>query len=525
MKIPLKYILLVFVEGIVIMSIELLGSRIIAPFFGSSLDVWTFILALVLAAVATGYFLGGRLSTKKDKDKLLVFIFLFLSFWIGILPFLSEEIMILTTQMGIFSSLVLSSILIFFIPSFVASMIIPIVIQVLSNNKKQAGKISGLLYFISTFGGIISTLFLGFYIIQSYGIKGPLIFLSTLLLIISMYIINWKADKVLFSIFVGLYILVFSISKSYSHSSEKSSYNLIYQNEGLLGQFRIFDFKGHMGNQRLLTINNIPQNSIVNDTVINESMYNFVHTISSFSRLKPKISSTLILGMGGGSLAQEFINHEFTVDAVDIDNRYWEISQKYFNLSHKVNFFTDDARHFINVCKKKYDIVLIDVTIGEITPSHVFTSQSFKKIYEMLNDNGILFINYSWYINGEEGVSSRSIYKTLNSSGFYTYLNFQNPNDFSDIIFIGLKQKVYFSETKTFIPQNECCKKYFERTNKNLVEKLPFAEPIFLIGDEIIFDDNLSSIERMKSKYLLQNRQRTKLVVKDDFLNGIPIFH
>ena len=53
---------LAFVSGFIIMAIELLGGRILAPYFGSSIYVWGSIITVFMLSLSIGYLLGGRLS-------------------------------------------------------------------------------------------------------------------------------------------------------------------------------------------------------------------------------------------------------------------------------------------------------------------------------------------------------------------------------------------------------------------------------------------------------------------------------
>src|SRR5688500_1064332 len=55
-----------FISGGAILALELLASRIMTPYFGVSLYIWTGILSITLVALALGYWLGGRLAATRD---------------------------------------------------------------------------------------------------------------------------------------------------------------------------------------------------------------------------------------------------------------------------------------------------------------------------------------------------------------------------------------------------------------------------------------------------------------------------
>ena len=61
--------LLAFVGGFVVMSLELLGGRVLAPYFGSSIYVWGSIITIFMLSLSLGYLFGGRLSLRQPSLK------------------------------------------------------------------------------------------------------------------------------------------------------------------------------------------------------------------------------------------------------------------------------------------------------------------------------------------------------------------------------------------------------------------------------------------------------------------------
>mgnify|MGYP001369078185 CR=1 FL=1 len=55
---------LAFTGGFVIMALELLGGRVLAPYFGNSIYVWGSIITVFMLSLAVGYLIGGRLSMR-----------------------------------------------------------------------------------------------------------------------------------------------------------------------------------------------------------------------------------------------------------------------------------------------------------------------------------------------------------------------------------------------------------------------------------------------------------------------------
>ena len=61
---------MIFITGAVTLSLEVLASRIMTPYFGVSLYIWAGILSITLIFLALGYQLGGRMSQRREKDSL-----------------------------------------------------------------------------------------------------------------------------------------------------------------------------------------------------------------------------------------------------------------------------------------------------------------------------------------------------------------------------------------------------------------------------------------------------------------------
>src|SRR5512136_2222537 len=71
-----KAVLVVFVASFCTMVIELVASRIMAPYIGVSLYTWTSIIGVVLAGMSLGNFLGGAVADRRGSRATLSAIYL-----------------------------------------------------------------------------------------------------------------------------------------------------------------------------------------------------------------------------------------------------------------------------------------------------------------------------------------------------------------------------------------------------------------------------------------------------------------
>ena len=169
------------------MTIEILSAKILAPFFGNSLYVWTAVLGTTLLGLASGYFLGGKYSTKTNLKKYILVCSLLPAFLIFILPFSSQIILKQTLGLGLEVGTITASFLLLFPIIMCFGMISPLIISEISKDSNLAGKNASLIYTISTVGGILFALLTGLYFITTLGIKNTC-YLTTILLLFAILI-------------------------------------------------------------------------------------------------------------------------------------------------------------------------------------------------------------------------------------------------------------------------------------------------------------------------------------------------
>ncbi|RMF85978.1 MAG: spermidine synthase, partial [Nitrospinota bacterium] len=56
--------IVVFFAGAVLMALEIVGSRLLAPYFGSSIFVWGSLISIFLAGLSGGYYAGGVMADR-----------------------------------------------------------------------------------------------------------------------------------------------------------------------------------------------------------------------------------------------------------------------------------------------------------------------------------------------------------------------------------------------------------------------------------------------------------------------------
>ncbi len=158
---------LAFTSGFIIMSVELLGGRILAPYFGSSIYVWGSIITIFMMALSVGYLIGGRLSL--HQPSLFRYGLFFIIAAIALTPVIVfanawMDAVFVRIEDPRYGSLVASTVL-FFIPTAILGMIAPYSVRLVVESTTTSGQVAGALYFVSTLGSALGTLMTSFYLV------------------------------------------------------------------------------------------------------------------------------------------------------------------------------------------------------------------------------------------------------------------------------------------------------------------------------------------------------------------------
>ncbi len=159
--------------GAAVMSLEILASNLMSPYFGGSIYIWGSIISSFMIHFSVGYVLGGYLCKRTAKVSPLLLLLIIASIWIMLIPkihpvtgaFVSERIDDVR-----YGSLVAMNI-IFFVPVTIMAMVSPYIIGLLSLHERVTGLSAGLVLFISTMGSFLGTNITAFYLINLFPVS------------------------------------------------------------------------------------------------------------------------------------------------------------------------------------------------------------------------------------------------------------------------------------------------------------------------------------------------------------------
>ena len=163
----------VFVAGAALMGLEIAGSRVLAPVFGTSIFVWGSLITTFLASLAVGYWAGGRLADRRPEPALLATLLAAAGVILWGLFASPAWLLAISASAPLpdrFRSLV-ASLVLFAPPSVLMGMVTPFAVKLAARDLLRIGSAAGRLSAVSTAGSILGTFAMAFFLIPTFATR------------------------------------------------------------------------------------------------------------------------------------------------------------------------------------------------------------------------------------------------------------------------------------------------------------------------------------------------------------------
>ncbi|MFA6036324.1 MAG: fused MFS/spermidine synthase [Candidatus Micrarchaeia archaeon] len=402
-----KLALTVFVTGAAVMVVEVLGSRVLAPYFGSSLITWTSIISVILASLSIGYYLGGKMADRRPALEGFAFTSFLAGAFIALIPLLSRLSEILWTAFGTLWGSLFASLLFFAVPSALLGIVSPYAVRLNTERMEEVGSSAGRLYALSTVGSIVGTLAAGFYLIPNFGVKAILLGTSAVLLLLPVLLLGRRIAPV--AIAALAVVLAANIATGGGHEAGNI---VLYEADSQYYHVKVVDVPASSSrflylDRQLASGMNMSDNGL---------LFAYTkHTVLAYELVKP--DSVLFIGMGSGTEAMQLRKNfpDAKIEVAELDPLLTGISKEYFGFQEdeKMEVSTGDARNFVRNGKGKYDIIRIDVfTSQDSIPFHLTTREALGEIKARLRDDGLVVTNIISALEGPGSEFFRAEYST-----------------------------------------------------------------------------------------------------------------
>ncbi len=241
----------VFFSGLASLAVEFAGSRLLGNYFGTSNLVWASIIGLILIYLTAGYFIGGAWADRSPKYETLFEILTWGALAIGLIPIASRPILRLAAnafdqlQLGVLFGSFTAVMILFILPVTLIGTASPFAVRLAIDDAKQAGKISGRIYAISTLGSFIGTFLPVLVLIPTIGTYRTFLVISSLLLVIAL--IGIFLSKGLKSLLLHLWmpvviVLLFIFG---ANGWDKTTQGVVYETESAYNYIQVLQQDGY----------------------------------------------------------------------------------------------------------------------------------------------------------------------------------------------------------------------------------------------------------------------------------------
>jgi spermidine synthase len=430
------------------MALEIVGGRLLSPFFGGSVYVWGSIIFVFLTALSAGYYLGGIASDKMPSLSLLAGFIAVAGLLILFIPPMVAPLVKFAFAIGLGNyGTLFVAMLLFFLPSAGLGMVSPYIVKLGIKESSRLGNMVGKFYAISTVGSIVGTLATTFILIPWFGIRHIIIALGIILVILAatILLIHKRLPQSILVICL-LVISLFGITAADSVSKENlQSGNLIYKKETAYNNIRVEDY-----NDRRYLLFNDTEQSVINKYKPNEHIWPYTELMDSAARhYRPDATDILVIGIGGGTVINSMLaqSNNLFIDAVDIDPVVIRVAYEYFGLpeSPKLRATAGDGRVFLRDKKTRYDVIMVDAYNRSSIPSHLTTREFFSEMESALKPDGIVIFNIVSSIEGDYSLFFKSLLLT-SQEVFPESRLFQaetdDPSDLDNLILIASRSEL-----------------------------------------------------------------------------------
>ncbi len=397
----------VFIGGASVMTVEMSASRLLAPYFGTSLFIWANLIGLVMVYLALGYWLGGKLADRYPRASLLYTITAVAALAVAFIPMLSRPILSWSlsgfsqVSLGIFYSSLVGVILLFSVPLLLLGFVSPFAIRLRSVGLASAGGTAGQVSALSTLGSILGTLFPTFFLIPYIGTTATLYSASVVLMVFSIIglLSTSNTRQAMLSGVMLLVVLGLAAFAPRGLVKPPERGELIYEKESAYNYIQVVREGKRLG---LMLNEGRAIHSIYNpDELLTGGPWDYWAIAPYFSEgfQQDDYKSMAMIGSAAGT-ASHIITEAYgpiPMDGVEIDPEIVEVGRRYFALDTLPNVTThvEDGRTYLQTGgrDKKWTVIGIDAYRQPYIPFHLTTVEFFQEVKDHLTPDGAVMIN------------------------------------------------------------------------------------------------------------------------------------
>jgi predicted membrane-bound spermidine synthase len=382
---------LVFLAGAGSLATEIAASRLIAPSFGSSTVVWANLIGVVLAALAAGYWLGGRIADRWPEPTLLGWIVVAAAMLVAATPFVARPFLdsvsagLDEVSAGTAVGSFFAAVLVFAPPVVLLGAVAPFAIRLAVTDVATAGAVAGRLYALSTVGSLVGTFVPALVTIPWIGTRRTLLSIAVLLALAGALLAGRRALLVAAGA-AGLTLL--------SPGAIKAEPGVLWEEESAYQFVQVLD---RPDGSRVLHLNEgVAVHSVWRrNTVLTGGEWDAPLAVPGL--VGRPLRRVAILGNAGGTTARALGRYypAAEIDGVELDPAVTRAGRRFLGLGDnpRLTVHHTDARPYLRTSRSRYDLIVVDAYRQPYVPFYLATREFFRLVRQHLAPDGIVVLN------------------------------------------------------------------------------------------------------------------------------------
>jgi len=402
----------VFVSGGVLLALEIVASRVVAPYFGNSVYVWGSLIGVFLAALSLGYFLGGRIATRWPTWGPFLVLVLAAGACIYPIPHVADGVLgaIAARDYGPRANPLAATMSLFFLPSALLGTISPYAVRLSARSVEGVGNVAGVLYALSTLGSIAGTLLAAFVLISTFGVRSIVQMLGATEMVLALLgFLWWRRIRAATAAAAVIAVVLAATSTVPADGSD-----VIYARDTIYHRITVSD----EGNDRYLKLDQYWQ-SAVDRSAPGHTVFPYTDYLHLGVLFVPQVRRVLFVGMGGGTAPGRFYREypQARIDVVEIDPAVVATARRFFDLPNdpRLAVHVQDGRLWIRRTAERYDLIVLDAYLIDTIPFHLATREFYENAAAHLTPGGAVVSNVIGAVQGPQSPLFRAFDKTFRS--------------------------------------------------------------------------------------------------------------
>lgn len=391
--------------GALVMVVEILGARLIGPFFGVSLFVWTALISVTLLSLAGGYAFGGWLADRRPSADWLYGLIAAAGADILAVPWLKAGVLEIGIAFGLRGGTFVSAMLLFGPALFLLGCVSPYLLRLAAADLARLGRTAGVLYAVSTAGSFAGAALTGFYLLGYVGVADA--FRLTGALLVTLALVHFLLARRWPRAVAAVALLLPSLGGHRDLPdvvlADGTRATVVAARDGFYGAVKVVEYQGAAVRTREMIIDGLVQGGM--DATDGRPIYEYAYLLS---RLPPAVHpggrTALVVGLGMGAAPTWLARRGIATEVVEIDPLVLAMAREHFAFPTHIPVALEDARTYLARPGKRFDYILMDVFNGDTTPGYLLSLEALRATKARLAADGVLALNLIGALSGRDAM-------------------------------------------------------------------------------------------------------------------------